>query len=209
MRILAVVNQKGGTGKTTLTMHLAAGLAQRAETVVVDLDPQGSALQWAGQGSAPFPAPVKQIPGKWDPQTLRRLYKNYHYLVLDCPPAIDSHAARQALRACDIALVPVLPSPVDLWASLRLPQEITAAREDNPRLKACLVLNQLEPKSALSGAMRDALAEFDLPALAAAMRRRAIYRSAALEGLTAYQMGSRGTAAVEEIEAIIEEVIDL
>ncbi len=206
MRILAIVNQKGGTGKTTLAMHLAAGLARRGETVVVDLDPQTSALQWAGQGGAPFPVPVKQVPGRWDGQTLRRTYKAYRHVVLDCPPALDSHAARQALRVCDIALIPVLPSPVDLWASLRLPQEIAAAREENPQLKAYLVLNQIEPKSALSGAMREALAEFDLPALAAVMRRRAIYRSAALEGLTVYQMGSRAAAAVEEIEAIIEEI---
>jgi chromosome partitioning protein len=206
MRVLAIVNQKGGTGKTTLAMHLAAGLARRGETVVVDLDPQGSALQWAGQGGVPFPAPVKQMQGRWDAQTLQRTYKGYRYLVLDCPPALDSHAARQALRVCHIALIPVLPSPVDLWASLRLPQEITAARDENPLLKAYLVLNQLEPKSALSGAMRDALAEFDLPALNATMRRRAIYRNAALEGLTAYQMGGRATAAIEEVEAIIEEI---
>jgi chromosome partitioning protein len=190
-------------------MHLAAGLAQRGDTVIVDLDPQASAVQWAGQGSAPFPTPVKQIQGKWDASALQRHFKSYRHIVLDCPPALDSHAARQALRTCDIALIPVLPSPVDLWASLRLPQEIIMAKEDNPRLKACLVINQLEPKSALSSAMREALAEFDLPALKAGMRRRAIYRSAALEGLTAYQMGSRAAAAVEEIEAIIEEVISL
>jgi len=206
MRILAIVNQKGGSGKTTLAMHLAAGLARRGDTAVVDLDPQASALQWAGQGGAPFPAAVKQVHGRWDGQTLRRTFKGYRHLVLDCPPALDSHAARQALRVCDIALIPVLPSPVDLWASLRLPQEIAAAREDNPRLQAWLVLNQLEPKSALSGAMREALAEFELPALDAAMRRRAVYRSAALEGMTAYQMGSRAAAAIEEIEAIIEEI---
>jgi chromosome partitioning protein len=206
MRILAIVNQKGGTGKTTLAMHLAAGLARRGETVVVDLDPQASALQWAGQRGAPCPVPVKQMAGRWDAQTLQHTYKHHRYLVLDCPPALDSHAARQALRVCDIALIPVLPSPVDLWASLRLSQEVAAAREDNPRLQAYLVLNQLEPKSALSAAMRDALAEFDLPALGAALRRRAVYRSAALEGLTAYQMGSRATAAIEEIEAIIEEI---
>lgn len=206
MRLLAIVNQKGGTGKTTLAMHLAAGLARRGETVVVDLDPQGSALHWAGQGGMPFPVPVKQLQGRWDEQTLRRTYKQYRHLVLDCPPALDSYVARQALRVCDVALIPVLPSPVDLWASLRLPREIAEARAENPRLRAFLVLNQLEPKSALSGAMREALAEFELPALTSAMRRRAVYRTAALEGQTAYQLGSRGEAAVEEVEAIIEEI---
>ncbi len=206
-QVTAVINQKGGAGKTTLAMNLAAGLARRAQTVVIDLDPQGSSLQWASQGSAPFPATVKQINGRWDARTLHQNYRAYRHMVLDCPPSLDSHASLQALRACDVALIPVLPSPVDLWASLRLPREIEDARKDNANLRAYLVLNQLEPKSAISAAMHDALAEFGVPVLNAAMRRRAAYRGAALEGVSVYQMGSRGAQAAAEIEAIINEVI--
>lgn len=205
--VTAVINQKGGAGKTTLAMNLAAGLARRGETVVIDLDPQASALQWASQGSAPFPATVKQIVGKWDARALHQNYRAYQHMVLDCPPAVESHASQQALRACDVALIPVLPSPVDLWASLRLPQEIAEARKENKRLRAYVVLNQMEPKSALSSAMHEALAEFGLPVLSAVIRRRAIYRGAALEGVSVYQMGSRGSQAAAEIEAIIDEVI--
>jgi len=205
--VTAVINQKGGAGKTTLAMNLAAGLARRADTVVIDLDPQGSSRQWASLGSAPFPATVKQIAGKWDARTLHQNYRAYRHMVLDCPPSIDSHASLQALRACDVALIPVLPSPVDLWASLRLPQEIEEARKANSSLKAYLVLNQLEPRSALSAAMHEALAEFGVPVLRATIRRRAAYRSAALEGVSVYQMGSRGGPAAAEIEAIINEVI--
>ena len=205
--VTAVINQKGGAGKTTLAMNLAAGLARRAQTVVIDLDPQGSSRQWASLGSAPFPATVKQIAGKWDARSLHQNYRAYRHMVLDCPPSIDSHASLQALRACDVALIPVLPSPVDLWASLRLPQEIEEARKANSSLKAYLVLNQLEPRSALSAAMHEALAEFGVPVLRATIRRRAAYRSAALEGVSVYQMGSRGGPAAAEIEAIINEVI--
>ena len=205
--VTAVINQKGGAGKTTLAMNLAAGLARRADTVVIDLDPQGSSRQWASLGSAPFPATVKQISGRWDARTLHQNYRAYRHMVLDCPPSLDSHASLQALRACDVALIPVLPSPVDLWASLRLPQEIEEARRDNGNLRAYLVLNQLEPKSALSAAMHEALAEFGVPVLGASIRRRAVYRGAALEGVSVYQMGSRGAQAAAEIEAIINEVI--
>jgi chromosome partitioning protein len=205
--VTAVINQKGGAGKTTLAMNLAAGLALRAETVVIDLDPQGSSRQWSSLGSAPFPATVKQIAGKWDARTLHQNFRAYRHMVLDCPPSIDSHASLQALRACDVALIPVLPSPIDLWASLRLPQEIEEARKANRNLRAYLVLNQLEPKSALSAAMHEALAEFGVPVLTAALRRRAAYRSAALEGVSVYQMGSRGAQAAAEIEAVINEVI--
>jgi chromosome partitioning protein len=205
--VTAVINQKGGAGKTTLAMNLAAGLAKRADTVVIDLDPQASSRQWASLGSAPFPATVKQISGRWDARTLHQNYRAYRHMVLDCPPSLDSHASLQALRACDVALIPVLPSPVDLWASLRLPQEIEEARRDNRVLRAYLVLNQLEPKSALSAAMHEALAEFGVPVLSASIRRRAVYRGAALEGVSVYQMGSRGAQAAAEIEAIINEVI--
>lgn len=206
--VTAVINQKGGAGKTTLAMNLAAGLAKRGNTVVVDLDPQGSSVQWASQGSVPFPAAVKQIQGKWDAQSLRHSFRAFSHVVLDCPPSIDSHASLQALRACDVALIPVLPSPVDLWASLRLPQEIEEARRDRPQLKAFLVLNQVEPHSAFSGAMTDALAEFGMPVLTSTVRRRAAFRNAALDGVSVYQMGGRGAGAAADIQAIINEVFE-
>lgn len=205
--VTAVINQKGGAGKTTLAMNLAAGLARRGDTIVMDLDPQGSSSQWASMGQHPFPATVEKINGTWDARTLHQNYQAYRHMVLDCPPSLDSHASLQALRACDVALIPVLPSPIDLWASLKLPQEIEEARKVNPNIKAYLVLNQLEPNSALSAAMHDALVEFGIPVLNAVIRRRAVYRSAALEGVSVFQMGGHGIQAVEEIEAIIREVI--
>ena len=205
--VTAVINQKGGAGKTTLAMNLAAGLARRGKTLVLDLDPQGSSQQWARMGQTPFPATVEQIGGDWNARTLHQNYQAYQHMVLDCPPSLESHASLQALRACDVALIPVLPSPIDLWASLKLPQEIEEARKVNPNIKAYLVLNQLEPNSALSAAMHDALLEFGIPVMNAVIRRRAAYRSAALEGTSVFQLGGHGTQAVEEIEAIIREVL--
>lgn len=206
-RVIAVINQKGGAGKTTLSMNLAAGLARRGDTIVIDLDPQGSSCQWASMGSEPFPATVEQMPGDWNAAMLHQNYQGFRHVVLDCPPSLESHASLQALRACDVALIPVLPSPIDLWASMKLPREIEEARKVNSNIKAYLVLNQLEPNSALSAAMQDALAEFGIPVLNASMRRRASYRGAALEGISVYQMGGHGSSAVEEMEAIINEVI--
>jgi chromosome partitioning protein len=205
--VIAVINQKGGAGKTTLAMHLGAGLTRRAAAVVVDLDPQGSATQWAAAGTQSFPATVKQLRVGAGAIDLRRDFRAYPFVVLDCPPAVESRAATLALQSCDVAVIPVLPSPVDLWASLRLPQDIDEAKRLNPQLRAYLLLNQIEARSALSAAMQEALAEFGLPALRTPVRRRGIYKTAALEGVSAYQLGARGQGAVAEIEGLIEEIL--
>lgn len=205
--VIAVINQKGGAGKTTLAMNLAAGLMLRDNTIVIDNDPQGSAMQWASMGKGNFSAHVEPVTEIGDGYHLHRAYQTYRYIVVDCPPSLEKQITRQTLQTCDIALIPVLPSPIDLWATLQLPQEIEEVKKTNPNIRAYLVINQLESNSALSAAMQDVLADFGIPVLAAMIRRRAAYRSAALEGVSVYQMGKRGLRAVEEIEAIINEVI--
>lgn len=206
---MAVINQKGGAGKTTVAMNVAAGLARRGRTVVVDLDPQASATQWAAAGTQPFPATVKQMRVGDSPPDVRRQFAAFDYIVLDCPPSVEGRAAQLALQRCDVALVPVLPSPVDLWASLRLPQMVEDARSHNRSLRACVLVNQVESRSALSAAMREALAEFGLPVLRSQLCRRGAYKTAALEGVSVYELGGRGRAAAAEIDSVIEEVLAL
>jgi chromosome partitioning protein len=205
-RLFAVLNQKGGAGKTTVAVNLAGGLARRGSTVLLDLDPQASATQWAAAGTQTFPATVKQLGSGGPPRDLRRDFRAFDFVVLDCPPSADSRQAESALLGCDTVIIPVLPSPVDLWASLRLPAEIEQARQRNTNLRAFLLLNQIESRSALSAAMQDALAEFGLPVLKSVVRRRSVYKIAALEGVSVYQMGGRGRAAAAEIEAVLEEL---
>src|SRR3569623_1820232 len=113
MRVIAVINQKGGAGKTTVAMNLAAGLARRATAGVVDLDPQSSATQWAAAGTSAFPATVKQLRVGAALPDLRKEFRAFDHIVLDCPPSVDTRAAALALQSCDVALIPVLPSPVD------------------------------------------------------------------------------------------------
>jgi len=206
--VFSISNQKGGTGKTTLSMNFAAGLARRGRTLIIDADPQRSAGQWKSLATdkRPFPVSVIAVAGNLASE-INQFRQDYQYIVIDCPPTLETEMIKQAMSVSDMVLIPVLPSPVDLWASVRLAEAIEQSKLSNPKLLAYLVINQLEPRNALSRAMQQALAEFDIPSLKNGVRRRAIYRSSAIEGASVFCMGKRGDAAAQEIESIIEELL--
>ncbi len=208
-RIIAVINQKGGTGKTTLALNLAAGLAKRGSVHLVDADPQRSITQWVGMGGGNSGLPgVAQLIGN-PTAILGKFLRSHRYVVVDCAPTVHGETVATIMRMAHIVLIPVLPSPIDLWASVDMAVAVNAAKKHNTGLSAYLVLNQLEARNALSRDMREAVAEFDMPVLAAGIQRRAAYRTAAVEGQSVYGIGKRGLLAVADIEAIIEEVLNV
>jgi len=206
-RVIAVINQKGGTGKTTLALNLAAGLARRAATAIADADPQRSISQWVAMGGDGDTLPRVTQVGDSAAAVISHLKKNHRYVVVDCPPAVQGAAIEEIMASADWVLIPVLPSPLDLWASVEMAALVNEAQKKNRALQAWLVLNQVETRNALSRVMQQAVAEFDVPLLQASIQRRAAYRSAAVEGVSVYALGSRGLQAVADIEAIIEEVL--
>ena len=205
---IAIANQKGGTGKTTLAVNLSAGLHRRDATVLLDADPQGSACHWQQIGGAASDLPRIERLAEGDPgEGIRAAAGSHRYVLVDCPPHLQSAALRRVMEAVDVVLIPVQPSPLDLWASVDMADAIRSTRERNPRLRAHMVLNQIDPRNALSREMHQALAEFDVPVLKNGLTRRAAFRSAALDGGSVYRLGTRGAGAVRDVEAIIKEVL--
>lgn len=206
MTVVALVGNKGGAGKTTLAVNLATVLASEAATVVLDADPQGSVLQWQSIGAREAdPTVVDSSDDVAD--VFARMAGGYEHVVIDCPPSVHAPQTHAALAIADVALIPVQPSPLDLWATVHIENAVARARSDNPRLEAMLVINQLEPRTRLSRLMRQALAELDVDAAQTAIRRRAVFRASVLEGKSVLDMGRSGVAAAEEIRSLINEVV--
>lgn len=208
MPVIALVGNKGGAGKTTLSVNLSAGLAKSAKVAVIDADPQGSALQWNVFTDSSNAIPFIEAENDLEKQ-VADLNGNYDYIVVDCPPSVQSQQTDQVLRACDVAIIPVQPSPVDIWATVHIEEAVQNARESNTALKAMLVINQLEARTTLSKLVRDAVEEIGLPVADTALRRRAIFRTSALEGKTVFEMGRRGADAADQINELIQEIIQL
>ncbi len=206
MPVIALVGNKGGAGKTTLCINLASALAERGTTTVLDADPQQSSHNWfsIADGNSPFAV----IPAFEDAaRTMAEHTDSVRYLVVDCPPSVHSQQTSDALSVANLALIPVQPSPLDLWASVQIETEVERARTLNAGLDALLVINQLEPRTRLSKVMRDALAELSVPAAQSAIRRRMIYRKSIIQGRSVLDVGSQGAAAADEIRQLVDEMV--
>jgi len=206
MSVIALIGNKGGAGKTTLAINLATVLHQKSPTYLLDSDPQGSALHWSAMidnDNMPTVFDATDDIGK----SLKQLRNKVDHVLIDCPPQLHSEQSQAALQHCDLAVIPVLPSPLDLWATLAVGDEIAKAQKTNPGLRALLVINQLEPRTKLSRLVGDAITELNMPAAETTLHRRVVYRASVLEGRSVTQMGRQGSIAAEEINSLLAEVL--
>lgn len=213
-KILVTANQKGGCGKTTVAMQIGGTLGRNGQRVlIVDADPQGTATRWAASASDehPFPAHVAGLAaaGGKVHREIKKYLDSYDYILVDCPPAVESAVPQSALLVADLALVPIIPSPADLWAATGTRSLIERAMEINPSLKARLVVNMLQSNTSMSKDVLDVLVDFGIPLTESKLHLRTAYRQAAVFGGTVHNLGRDAGKAIQEVEMLVQELLDL
>ena len=204
--IVTIAQQKGGAGKTTLAIHLSLAWAASGKRVaVIDIDPQASLSTWFGLrherlGRRGTPVDVSAVSGWRVGGEVERQAREYDLVLIDSPPHAETEA-RIAVRAGKLVLVPVQPSPMDLWATK--PTLVLARAEKKPAL---LVLNRVPARAKLTGRVLDALKALDVSVAETQIGNRVALAAAINEGqgILEYQ---RSSAAAREIKALAAEVL--
>ena len=205
--IFGVLNQKGGVGKTTLSVNLAACLARTgARVLLIDADPQGSALDWAAARQSEPLFSVVGFPRATIHKEIAQLGQGYEHIIIDGPPRVTD-LARSAIMASDIVVIPVQPSPYDIWAAEEVVKLITEARVYKENIKSVFVVNRKITNTAIGRDVREALAAYPIHVLDAAIAQRVVFAEAAAQGQAIFEIDPTGPA-VAEVEAVAAELVE-
>ncbi len=207
MPIIALLNTKGGSGKTTLSISLAHALRKTSGHTVtlVDSDPQGSARTWHTAGGKEL-LPVVRMDRSTLDKELKAASQKEDWVIIDGAPQADDLAAA-AIRAADIVLIPVQPSPFDIWAARPVVDAIKERHKQHQNIpKAAFVISRAIVGTALAKDVRDALANYDIPIFESMTHQRVLYAETAATGQTVIE--DYNSKAAGEINSIRQELED-
>ena len=205
-KVITIAQQKGGSGKTTLAVHLALAFIKyhNLKVAIIDTDPQGSLGKWfmirtekkISNDNLTF-----KTASLWGAQYESKTLKNDHDIVIiDTPPKIESDA-RPSIEAADLVLIPMAASHVDFWATGAI---VDIAKKANKKI--LVQINRSNQRSKLINKTNDFIKSLDLSSTKTIIGNRQIYTSSMGEGQTAVEKQKKGSA-VEEIKNLSEQIL--
>ena len=207
MKVIAVLNQKGGSGKTTIATHLARALQLAgADVLLVDSDPQGSARDWAAVREDQ-PLTVVGIDRPTIDRDLKQVARKDFVVIDGAPQAAD--LAVSAIKAAHFVLIPVQPSPYDIWATADLVELVKQRIEvTDGKLKAAFVVSRAIKGTKIGAEVTEALSGYGLPVLESRITQRVSYPSTAAGGTTVIDAEPESEAS-REVQALANEIKQL
>ena len=212
-KIIVITNQKGGVGKSTVTMNLAGGLARlkKSKVLVFDGDPQGTSSRWAASApdERPFPANVVGLSnhGERAHKEIAKFVDDYDYIIVDCPPAVENNFTDSVLLIADLAIVPIIPSPADLWAAIGIKKLILNVMGLNETLEARLIGNMCQPNTRMSSESVNIIKDFGIKKLDVDLSLRTVYRKATALGCSVLDLDDE--KAKLEITKLTKQVLEI
>jgi chromosome partitioning protein len=208
-KVIGVLGQKGGCGKTTTSINLACALHERGNAVMLvdsDNDTQASSLTWSAARKNDSMFPVVGMAHANIHKEVPRLSKGYDYVVIDGPPHV-ANTTRSIILASDIIIIPVQPSPLDVWAAnetVRLVKEGLIFKEN---LQIAILITRKIANTAIGRDVVAALEIFELPVLTNAMMQRVIYAESLGAGQSVFEVDPGGIAT-QDVSAILNEILE-
>lgn len=202
--VISLLNQKGGSGKTTIAINLARAFQLLGYTVTyIDSDTQGSGRTWKLVNSGNF-FPVVTIDKPTIHESLHIVTTNI--VIVDGLPAVEEMST-SAIMASDLVLIPVQPSPLDLWATNQLVNLVKAGMQINPELKASFVISRLVLNTKIGNSVNDILKEYKLPVLDTAIPQSVDYSHSLMEGNTIFEYANSKSKSYRSMLSLAEEIV--
>jgi chromosome partitioning protein len=206
--IISLLNQKGGVGKTTLTVSIAVNLAKKGyKVLLVDSDPQGSALNWSANREDETPFSIMAMPKAILHKELPKFEDDYDIILIDGPPSVFN-VTRSAVMVSDLVLIPVQPSPYDIWAVEPIVELVKDSTLFDENKQAFFIINRKIVNTAIGREVVKVLQEFDLPVMKSHICQRVSFAESAGAGQTITETEPKSTAG-KEIEKLTNEILKI
>jgi chromosome partitioning protein len=207
MKVITLVNQKGGCGKSTVVINLALSLAlAKHRVILLDTDPQRSSFDTIKVRKHPLIHVIATYTNLY--QTLEKCKLLYEYVIIDTPPHIEE-VVSTAILCSDIAIIPVQDSPLDIRSTKTTVDLIRKAKRLNPKLKAYFLLSRIQPRTVLAKELSEVLQQrYNINILKSYISNRVAYKHSLIYGKTVSEFSNKDPAA-SEIASLVNEIESL